>query len=870
MLDDSAIDEPDYLDALGDCCRDPAAFTKLKQILVDLQKRQNHLAASLHESEARNLALLNAIPDLMFRIHRDGTYLECRANQETDLAIPISKTIGKKVRDVLPSDVAEQRMHQIHQTLETGKTQIVEYRLRKDGKVHDYEGRAAVCGQDEVLLIVRDITERKHAEEQLRQTSSNLQAIFEAFPDLQFRLDADGTILDYHAGRSTELYIPPEQFLGQKVQDVLPTEAALQVQQAISQVMSTKALASVEYALPGPEGEMLFEARLLPLADDRIIAIVRNVTECKQAEESLRLSEEKLSKAFRSSPGSMTISTFKEGRYLEVNDTFQRLTGYTRKEVVGRTATELNIWVDPTDSLNMRKLLLEQGKVQNVEYHFRFKLGNIGVGLFSAELIDFEGEQCILAMTNDITDRKRAEAQLQAALERDRLLGEIALRIRRSLNLDQILHTTVTEIRQLLQADRVFIGLADRNSVGKVVAESVDYRYSSIMGWVADESYIKEVEIVLQRQNAIIINNISEIDVGSKRYEVFKQYQIQAALVVPILLGDILFGVLVAHQCSHPHHWEQHEIDLLEKLATQVAIAIQQAQLYEQVQLLNSNLERQVQERTMELQQKVEELQELSRLKDFFLHAVSHDLRTPIMGMLLVLKNLWQRGCKQSDGPTHHKAKHRKSYHSRNDAATNTGTTNSDTSIVEVPLSVLERMIQSSDRQLEMLNLLLDSHTMDIQRGILNPVPSSLYDLLSAEIGNLESILTKNQTTLVNLLSPDLPKVNADPMQIHRLFENLIVNAIKHNLPGLQLTISASRESNMLRCNLHHNGLGIEECDRLFELYVKGAHAKYSTGIGLGLYLCRQIVTAHGGQIGAIGEAANQGATFWFTLPVAE
>jgi PAS domain S-box-containing protein len=719
---------------------------------------------------------------------------------------------------------------------------------------------------DLVARQTHDIAERKQVEAQLRQTTSNLQAIFEAFPDLQFRLDPDGTVLDYHAGSTTELYIPPEQFLGKKVQDILPEGAAVQIKAAITQVMKTKSLVSVEYTLPGPKGEMIFEARLLPISDDQIIAIVRDMTERKQAEAALRLSEEKFAKAFQSSPGSVTISSFKEGRYLEVNDTFLRLTGYTREEVIGLTASELQIWIDPSDSVKIRQLLMEQGMVKNEEYCFRRKSGKICVGLVSAELIDFEGEPCILAMTNDITDRKQTEAQLQAALERDRLLGEIALRIRRSLNLDQILHTTVTEIRQLLQADRVFIGLGDRNTIGKIVAESVDYKYPSIMGLVADESYIREIEVVLQQQNAIVIDNVSEVDPCSKRHELFQHYQIQAALIVPILLGDMLFGVLVAHQCSHPHHWEHYEIDLLEKLATQVAIAIQQAQLYEQVQLLNSNLERQVQERTLELQHKIEELQELSKVKDFFLHAVSHDLRTPIMGMLLVLKNLLQRAVKHSVHSVHHRAKHDKSCRLN---LTNRPNNNSDNATVEVPCSVLERMIQSSDRQLEMLNLLLDSHMAEAQGGNLKPQSLSLYDLLTSTISDLESIFQRNQATVINLLSPDLPKVNADPIQIRRLFENLIVNAIKHNLPELQLTISASLEGKMLRCALQDNGLGIEECDRLFELYIKGGHAKYSTGIGLGLYLCRQIVVAHGGQIGAISQP-NQGATFWFTLPLVE
>lgn len=764
MPERSTIGETDYLQALEDCCRDPAAFAKLKQILSNLQDRQNALAASLQEREA-----------------------------------------------------------------------------------------------------------------QVRQASSNLQAIFEAFPDLQFRLDADGTVLDYHAGSTTGLYTPPEQFLGRKVQDILPPATGAQVSAAISQVIASKSLVSVEYDLPGPDGETaIFEARLLPLPDRQIIAIVRDVTERKQAEQALRLSEEKFSKVFHSSPASVTVSTFKEGRYLEVNDTFERLSGYRREEVVGRTALELRIWADPEDALHLRQMLQQHGKVRNIEYRFRMKSGDVGVFLVSAELIDFEGETCILATTNDISDRKRAEAQLQAVLERDRLLGEIALRIRRSLNLDQILHTTVAEIRQLLQTDRVIIGLADRDTVGRVVAESVDYNYPSIMGWIADESYIREVETVLKQQNAIAISSIAEVEVNSKRYQLFKQYQIQAALVVPIFSGDML-GVLVAHQCSRPRQWEPHEIDLLEKLATQVAIAIQQAQLYEQVQVLNSNLERQVQERTMQLEQKIEELQELSRLKDFFLHAVSHDLRTPIMGMLLVLKNFLHPKRKHSHPDTKGSKRRRKSHSvyvpdpnpiSPNDIATNT-TVDTASTTVEIPLSLLERLIQSSDRQLEMLNLLLDSHITDAQGSNLQTEPLSLHALLGKAVSNLESLLVKHQTNLVNLLSPDLPKVNADPVQIQRLFENLIVNAVKHNLPDLQLTINAAPENHMLRCTLQHNGQVMEECERLFELYVQGAHTKYSAGIGLGLYLCRQIVTAHGGQIGAISQS-DRGSTFWFTLPLAE
>jgi signal transduction histidine kinase len=303
------------------------------------------------------------------------------------------------------------------------------------------------------------------------------------------------------------------------------------------------------------------------------------------------------------------------------------------------------------------------------------------------------------------------------------------------------------------------------------------------------------------------------------------------------LLGDPFLSVLVAHQCSGSRHWQPFEIDLLKQLATQVAIAIQQAELYQQVLTFNANLERQVEERTVQLQQRNRELQELNHLKDIFLHAVSHDLRTPVMGTLLVLKNLL----------------------------------NQPVETVSFSRSVVERMIQSNERQLSLINLLLEVHASEVQGIVLHQKPLQVGIVVHGILEDMEPLLTKNQATLTNLIPADLPLVSADPTQLQRVFENLLTNALKHNPPGLSLTLEATVEARMIRCTLEDNGVGMSpaECDRLFELYFRGASARHLTGIGLGLYLCRQIITAHGGQIGVMS-SPGAGATFWFTLPIAE
>lgn len=145
--------------------------------------------------------------------------------------------------------------------------------------------------------------------------------------------------------------------------------------------------------------------------------------EHQSVEEALHLSEEKFFKAFRSSPDSITISTLMEGRYIEVNDGCLRMSGYRRSEMIGRTAEELQIWQDLTERNRMVQQLQETGWVRDLECRLRTKSGAVRVALLSAEVITFEGQTCLLAVTRDITDRKASEEQLVRTAFYDPLTG---------------------------------------------------------------------------------------------------------------------------------------------------------------------------------------------------------------------------------------------------------------------------------------------------------------------------------------------------------------------------------------------------------------------------------------------------------------
>ena len=151
-----------------------------------------------------------------------------------------------------------------------------------------------------------------------------------------------------------------------------------------------------------------------------------DITERKQTEEALRESEEKFSKAFQHSPMTLSITRAKDSRYIDVNPTFESLSGWRREEVIGRTAFDLGIWVDPRERVAFVKRLAAGQAVQNVEFHARTKSGEVYTCLGSAELIELNGEPCVLAVSANITDLKRAEAILRESEERFRLVANTA------------------------------------------------------------------------------------------------------------------------------------------------------------------------------------------------------------------------------------------------------------------------------------------------------------------------------------------------------------------------------------------------------------------------------------------------------------
>ncbi|MGP1384684.1 MAG: GAF domain-containing protein [Thainema sp.] len=207
-------------------------------------------------------------------------------------------------------------------------------------------------------------------------------------------------------------------------------------------------------------------------------------------------------------------------------------------------------------------------------------------------------------VVQDITVHIQAEQLLRQQAKQTKLVADIGQRIRQSLDLETILQTTVTEIRQFLQIERVLIYRFHADWSGTVIVESVmQSQFSALGRTITDHCFAQRYVEQYQQGRIQSIQDVYQANLTPCHVELLESFGVRANLVVPIVFDQQLWGLLLANQCSEPRPWPEMEIELLKQLASQVAIAIQQSQLYGHVQEFNQKLEQQVQERTAQLQQ---------------------------------------------------------------------------------------------------------------------------------------------------------------------------------------------------------------------------------------------------------------------------
>jgi diguanylate cyclase (GGDEF)-like protein/PAS domain S-box-containing protein len=328
----------------------------------------------------------------------------------------------------------------------------------------------------------------------------------------------------------------------------------------------------------------------------------------QRVEEELRSSQYFIQQIADAAPYLLYIYDLTEQRNVYVNGQASKLLGYTPQEILQMETALLSTLAHPDDSPLLAAHLqqfpsAEDGCILELEYRLKHRSGEWRWFRCRDQVFARTPEglpKQIFGTAQDITEYKRAEEALRQQNERELLMATITQHIRQSLDLGEVLNTTVNEVRQFLQADRVMIvrfnpctgSVCAAPATGAVTVESVAPNCKPMLGETLQNFCFDEFYIEAYQHRAIRpIADIYAADLPQYQIDLLAQFHVRAYLVVPLVQGEELWGLLMAHQCS-PRQWMQLEVELLSSLAAQLAIAIKQAELYQQLQAANQKLER--------------------------------------------------------------------------------------------------------------------------------------------------------------------------------------------------------------------------------------------------------------------------------------
>lgn len=288
--------------------------------------------------------------------------------------------------------------------------------IQESGEVHWIKTNARRIVWDSkpaLLSIFSDITEARSLEEAVKESEKRFRQLFEKSPVGLFYFNTD-LVITLANDQLKKIFNYSEEDMDNfdlhKVDDkrIMPALSAVLDQREGTYRGPYQALKTSR------DGDTYINLRTTPLFNEKNelqggIGLIEDITEVKKSEHKLHSLEDRFYKAFHTSPDSLNINRLNDGLYLDINQGFIDLTGYSRKEVIGKTSLELDIWANSEDRARLVKELKNHGEVKNLEAEFRIKDGSIKTGLMSASLIEVDGETCIISITRDISDRKRVE-----------------------------------------------------------------------------------------------------------------------------------------------------------------------------------------------------------------------------------------------------------------------------------------------------------------------------------------------------------------------------------------------------------------------------------------------------------------------------
>lgn len=530
-----------------------------------------------------------------------------------------------------------------------------------------------------------------------------------------------------------------------------------------------------------------------------------------------------------------------DGKVRRINRTSLQILGYEEAEIIGVKGMGDLLATQSFHKFNDNLAILKtRGWIHDVELQMVRKDGStVPVSATVVAIKDNLGNYIgARATTIDITERVRLRKQA-------RLFAEISQKIRQSLKLEDILQTAVEEVQKLLAVDRVLIFRFAADGSGTAVQERVMAGYPAVMGSnINDPCFNRSYHDRYTHGRIQTVADITQAGLNPCYIEFLSQFDVKASATIPIYLRDELWGLLIVHHCQTPRKWYPKEVEMLSQLATQLGIALTQAQLLEQEQLQGRELARS----NAELEQ--------------FAHIASHDLQEPLRMVTSYLQLLSRR------------------YQGKLDADAD---------------EFIDYAVDGAARMQALIQALLSYARVSSRKQPFEVVNCHL--IVRDAISNLHVAIAESNATIT--FDP-LPEVWGDPTQLTQVFQNSIANAIKFRReevpPQIHISVtpvepSATSATEDLVATpaswqfaISDNGIGIESqyLDRIFVIFQRLHTRVVYPGTGIGLAICKKIIERHGGTIwvestpmkpdsllqpSSPQPPACSGSTFYFVIP---
>ncbi|MGB7445260.1 MAG: ATP-binding protein [Coleofasciculaceae cyanobacterium] len=478
---------------------------------------------------------------------------------------------------------------------------------------------------------------------------------------------------------------------------------------------------------------------------------------------------------------------------------------------------------------------------------------------------------------SEFSVNRSVEEALWQKVEQERLVNHLSRQIRQSIDLPDILQTTVEEVQFLLKVDRLLIYQVDIDSTSSNGLENtpspaktkrpnsfppsrlgrgcVTYEarasqsIPSVLNLIEEDHCLAERSSCREKYQQGLTVAVDDIEQAYAEFpcllERLRTVQVRAKLVAPIIVQDRLWGFLIAHKCSRPYSWQNSQETFLQNIAEHLAIAVYQSWLKAQLQQQKTTLEQQVFERTQELRDTLQAAQAANLAKSEFLAAMSHELRTPltcVIGMSATLLR-WSFGGEVGK---------------------------------EIPVNKQRRYLktiqESGEQLLALINDILDLSQVEAGKAVLNVGEFSLRHLIKQTLNKLKekAYLQGVSLKMDFRVEPNQDRFCADQHRVKQILYNLLGNAIKFTPEGGKVTLRVWREKNQAVLQVEDTGIGIasDQMPLLFQKFqqLETTYQRNYGGTGLGLALTKQLVELHGGRI-EVESVLGEGSFFTVWLP---